>query len=388
MDLNENADHGLDAAFDVSKHLDLGNAPSATPGGDLSTKSQTKTFVTSATNPTDYAQPSTTNVLGQSAQPGALPDIKAKFAIVDEHTTHILDLTDIDETLGANSSVSQEDAKYINTRISQEGISPLNVKEYTLGKSKTNLAYTRKFLQRQISQEQIRLRDAFMTVVQMPFYELEDSGETIQSALEYAKRYLTKVTERFEAISGKHAEAYKDILESKNNVFEVNGGFTNILKEPLSQAALVLSKGIKEKGAIDGLIAVTKCSLFLDFITRSSLDFGDLPLQPTALAPLVESANSITLTHFLQYYQEKGLQQRSPGFSSLIESCANYIESVRVKANDMGADPIFVQEIVAEELAAMQAYVEKTHYIHEVLRNHSIMNFAMDIILEFLSRNR
>lgn len=222
--LNDDLNEDLDEGFDPSTMAGLEQ-----PKSDESKKSITLVTPVEKTGqdiPADLSEEMKTN------EPGELPNLDAKFALVEEGRTKVVELQQIEDMIQGQGGVSQESANYLEHVTGNFFHAKLSPKEFTKTPSQTNLVMTNNFLKMRIAKEEAALVDCVKAIGTEPLEELK----LFQHHIEHI--YCPFVKDQTITIQRTYENVIENIESSKNTVLPVGSDFINIVKTRLNVLAI------------------------------------------------------------------------------------------------------------------------------------------------------
>lgn len=117
--LNDDIDEGLPAleedVVDVNEQTDIIDIPTSNPTQPDPDPVVLKTNDSADTR--DFIEPSTSDLFGIGVVPGELPNFNGEFEIIQRRKNDLKDFADVKETIQNKRSISQEDARLLDTLI-------------------------------------------------------------------------------------------------------------------------------------------------------------------------------------------------------------------------------------------------------------------------------
>lgn len=231
--LNDDIEDGLDSGFDPSSMMGLEAPQSNEPKKDI-------TLVT----PVDGGGkdiPADISDEMKTTEPGVLPNLDAKIALVEEGRTKVVELKEVESMIEGHGGVSQESASLIQHLTGSFFHSKLSEKEFTSLPSRTNLAVTSNFLKNRIAQEQASLFGNVKVFTSEPLEEMKLFQHHITHI------YTPYVKEQTFMLQREFEDVISNIEASKNTVLPSGNEFVNIATTRLNQLML---KGVQFGDAV------------------------------------------------------------------------------------------------------------------------------------------
>lgn len=151
-----------------------------------------------------------------------LPTMDVAFQVVSDGVTKVIDLKDVESEILAHESICQSQAENIHAVFENFVGVQVRLSEFTKSPTKTNLAYTKKFMKTRIAKEEASVVAKFQVLIDQP---LED-GKNIISNL--VANYLPTIYGDLFQLKTQALGLNEALKVNKNLVVPYDQGFTNV----------------------------------------------------------------------------------------------------------------------------------------------------------------
>lgn len=374
--LNDGVEEGLNNDVDPSGLIQ--------PPVDNKQPQEEITFVTSGNS--NQPQPNTDNlnVIDQTPDAGELPDINAKFEIVENDRVVLTDLKSVEATIMNQQVISREDADVIDSVFGEFFGPRLTRHEFTMHRTKSNLPYAQRFMRQRIASEEAGLVSKFKVLFEEP---LEDFKRFEHH---YEHYYIPFIRDQILAIRATHEEVLKSVQESKNVVIPwgpEQKEFINLMTLPTT-TELVENNGIDKKleDSLKSIHFILTNATFVGFM-QAVISKGISASEWDQLASHNDYyENTFVLGDLITFYKSEFLLESLDQLLLSIRATLVLFNNLVTSSKSIEQDFDKIDEFLASKVPEIKALNDRFQTLFEVAKNLALLNVSMNALLNFLKR--
>jgi hypothetical protein len=392
MDINADVDEGLDPTFDPANFDKLTNDSLVKSPTNADATVHNVTFITPVGKTKDLGTPSATDLFGKDLKMGELPRLDASFKLVEKQSVNIVGLKEVEDTIFSNGAISQEDAKMVGQYF-DDFLPARSLNEFTKLRSQTEFKPSLDFMKKRIALEEIKLKTETMNCLSLPFAALDpaDTSDHVGELVTKLDEYAAKAGSDISSLLMHYRTTFDKIGETKNCVFPTQDGFINILTEPLSSISgiALTDSGDSFQLILPSLKAIEelcRCPFTVHYLRYAKTLTNKVQFMTENSLLLIAEGKTITLGELLALYSDGGLRDGMlNNFSDIMANALEYLDKARQDIEKLEAGTNDVHDYVVKAIPDLSNYVKNLHYVQVVTANVSLLTYAMQDIMQFLS---
>ena len=371
---------------DVENDLNTDIDPSALIQQPVDTSHATKevTFVTKVGSTKPQPNTDDLDIMEETPKDGQLPDLDAKFEIVDQQHVLVTDLKSVETMITNQNVISREDANLIESVYGSFFTSRLACEEFTHFKTKTNLPYALRFMQLRVSKEEMQFFDKFKVFFHEP---MEDF---CQFEHHYEKYYIPFVKDQLLNLRIAHNKVLTHIAESNNVVIpwgvdqkELVNVLTFLLRTELSEA---VDKERDVATAFNNVRQLLESHEFIGFI-KSVLSSGMSTVEWDTIANRgAYYENDLTLGQLIQFYQTNALDEALDSLLSKIKMNVSRFTELSTESGTIEQEFSVIDKFLLDTTSELKSINNSMQLLFETAKSFALLNISMNVILAYLKR--
>lgn len=296
---------------------------------------------------------------------GQLPDINTSFRMVQNGASKIVELEDIQSEIASSDTISQTNAELVSTAF--EGFfDQVRLSEFTRTPSKTNLAFTKRYMEHHIHLAKEDFHSKFKSFLQDP---LDDAMDLIEKLEE---DYIPTLTEEFGQLQATASLLKASICNNKNLIFADGYEFIDLRKLSLQdsdKAVRLLNKPEWKTLACAhanfqvmwkeyGVLRAVLMGVFQKKSLQEIFDYEHMGGSSSALLNIVEFTEIMSSTYLLDVLGQ---------MHSYVCSTAEKVEALKDQGQTLMEDQEKSQTFVVENGKDIQAMAAALHHYSEAV---------------------
>ena len=374
--LNADVEDGLNSDIDPSALI---QAPV-----DTSTKAPELVFVSTMNSTSTQPNTDNVNIIDEVPDAGQLPNIDAKFAIVDQQHVTVTDLKSVENMIMTQNVISREDADVIESVFGNFFGARLAREEFTPHKTKTNLPFAQRFMKTAIAKEEVELFDKFKVFFHEP---MEDFCQFMHH---YEHYYIPFIKDQVLGLRLSHKSVLSEIAESKNVVIpwgEDQSLLINVLTLELHNELVTGAVGEQAFGdALNNVKDILSNSEFVGFIKAVLSNGMTSPEWDELAARHTYYENDLTLGQLIQFYNSDRLADALESLLIKIKTTITSFAALNEVSKTVSSDFNEIEKFLLASTKQVKSINDVMQTLFGIAKNMSLLNVSMNVILAYLKR--